>query len=182
MIKALAVILKLKIDIEMEVSVIRMMYNIIHAYVSYDFIFYLLGEMKRSLSNLNNDEFQHSSYIWWLIVDQHIEYFIGKDLKPTPLIFVNSVTPIDLRLPYLMKKHVNAYSFSEHFAYPTLKILIGKFLPWLSKEVKDELKVSSKDWYFLKDNTMVNRYGFFDTPFLFPKHPLEVLFNLEMTQ
>lgn len=56
-IKALVVILRLKIETEMEVGVIKMVYNIIKAYVSYDFTSYLSKEMKRNLENLDIDKF-----------------------------------------------------------------------------------------------------------------------------
>lgn len=151
-----------------------MEYTIIQVLVSYDFACYLSEEMKRNLVNLDSDEFRYSSYMWWLIVDQHIQYFIGRALKLTSLTFLNSITLVDIRLSSMMKKHGNAYSFSKHFAYPTLRILIQRFLPRLSKEIRDELKVDTKDWYFLKDKIMVLRNRLFDKPFLFSKHPLEL--------
>lgn len=72
-----------------------------------------------------------------------------------------------MRLLSNKKRHGNAYSFLEHFAYPSLRTLIGRFTPRLSKKIKDELEAYTKDWYFLKDKTMVIRYRFFDTPFYY---------------
>lgn len=72
-------------------------------------------------------------------MDHHIHYFIGKGLKLTSPIIVNGITPIDIRIPSMMKRYGNVYSFSNHFAYPNLIILIGKFLPHLSKDIMNEL-------------------------------------------
>lgn len=62
-------------------------------------------------------------------MDQHIEYFVGKGLKLISLIIVDGITPIDIRVPSMMKKHGNAYSFSKHFTYLAQRILIEKFIP-----------------------------------------------------
>lgn len=43
---ALAMILGLKTKIEMEASIVRMAYNIIQAHIYYDFVTYLLEEIK----------------------------------------------------------------------------------------------------------------------------------------
>lgn len=129
----------MKIKIKVEASIINMPYNIIQVYVSYDFAAYLSEEMKRNLTNLNNGDFFHSSYMRYLIIDQHIQYFISKGLKLVPLIFVNILTPIDMRVSSLTKKHGNSYSFLKHFSYPAMRSFIRKFLSRLNKEIRDEL-------------------------------------------
>lgn len=120
--------------------------------------------------------------MWWLIMDQHIEYFMNLGLQLGPQILTNSITPIDMRLSLMMKRHGSAYYFSELFSYSTLRILIRGFKPRLNKRIIDELQVGEGDWYFLKNHMVVIRYGFFEAPFLLSKHPLEVLASLEMAR
>lgn len=66
-----------------------MAYNIIQAHIFYDFVMYLLDKMKRNLENLDNGDFWYSSYMWWLIMGQYIEYFISKGFMLIPLTLVN---------------------------------------------------------------------------------------------
>lgn len=138
--KALVVILNLKIEIEVEAGVVRMAYNIIQAHVYYDFVTYLSEEIKINLANINNGDLWHSSYLWWLIMDQHIQYFLSKGLKLAPPIFVDDPTPTDIRVLSMMKRYDNAYSFSKHFAYLALQILTRNLLPQLNKDTINELQ------------------------------------------
>lgn len=59
---------------------------------------------------------------------------------------------------------------------------MGKLLTWLGKVIKNELQMDIDNWYFLKDQMVILRYGFFDDPFLVPKHPPIVLISLKMAQ
>lgn len=137
--RVLVVILRLKIEIEVEEGIVRMMYSIIQAHVYYKFVAYLSNVIKINLVNIDSGEFQHSSYLWWLIVDQHVEYFIGKGLKLALPIFIDRPTPIDIKILSMKKRNGNAYSFSDNFAYLALQILIGKFLPRLNKDTRNKL-------------------------------------------
>lgn len=62
-------------------------------------------------------------------MDEHIENFFGKGLKLASSIIVDGITVVDIKILSMMKRHDNSYAFLEHFTYPTLSILIGKFLP-----------------------------------------------------
>lgn len=61
--KVLSVILGLKIEIEIDEVVIRMAYNIIKAYICYDFIIFLFEEMKKNLENIEQGDFRYSYYL-----------------------------------------------------------------------------------------------------------------------
>lgn len=74
-----------------------------------------------------------------------MKYFVGHGLKIGVAIFVGAPTLINIRFPLMTNKFSNAYAFVDHFAYPTLKIMIGLHLPWLSKEIRQELQVNIED-------------------------------------
>lgn len=137
--KALVLILSLNTKIDVEACVVRMTYNIIQALIYYDFATYLLEEIKRNLANINNGEFQHSSYLWWLIMDQYVKYFMDRGLKLIPLIFAYDPTLMDIKVSLMMMRHGNAYISSKHFSYPIQWILTGNILLQLSKDTNNEL-------------------------------------------
>lgn len=85
--------------------------------------------MKRSLTNLDKDTFWHSGYMWWLILDHHVTYFLAKDLKLSPTILSDGTTLVYMRLPSMTKRYGNGHSFAKHFVYPYLMILVGMHLP-----------------------------------------------------
>lgn len=93
-IRALVMILGLKIKIEVEASVIIMAYIIVQVHICYDFVAYLSYEMKGNLVHMDNGDFWYSYYLWWLIMDQHIQYFMGMGLKLTPPVMKDGITRI----------------------------------------------------------------------------------------
>lgn len=82
----------------------------------------------------------------------------------------------------MTKRHGNTYSFVEHFDFPTLCILTEKYLPRLIVDIKNELTIGIKDYYFLKEHIVVIRYGYFDAPFLLHNYPSLVLIALKMAK
>lgn len=170
----------MNIKIEVDEAMVRMTYNIIEAHICYEFDTFLAKQIKKTLTNAEQGDFWYSSYLWWLVIDQHYPYFQRFGLKLEASIFTSSNTPIDERVLSFMKKSISAYEFIEQFVIPTWRILICKTIPRVNLNTRDELNGGMGDWYLLKDRTVVIKYEFFDAPFLLPKHPPPVLITLEM--
>lgn len=59
----LAIFLGLKTKIEVDEVVVRMAYNIIEAHICYDFALFFGEEIKKTLLNVEQGDFWHSSYL-----------------------------------------------------------------------------------------------------------------------
>lgn len=157
-----------------------MAYNIIEEHICYDFIIFLSKEIKKNLPNVEQGDFRYSSYLWWLIIDQHFPFFQKYGLKFSTPIFTMGNNPIDAWLPSLTMKNQSTYEFIKNFEFSTLRILISKYIPRVNPDTRDELQVEIEDWYLMKEQIGIMKYRFFDAPFLLPKNPPLVLLALEM--
>jgi len=90
--------------------------------------------------------------------------------------------PIDLMVLILSKLHGLYYEFMDKFYAIVVQILIEKLLSRLQKSTMKELQGGNKidDWYFLRDCTIIIRYGYFEKPFLLPKYVTPQLYSIEM--
>jgi len=60
--------------------------------------------------------------------------------------------------------------------------MIKKFPSRLRQSIIWELQGGNKidDWYFLKDHTIIIRYGYFENPFFFHKYVTTQLYSIDM--
>lgn len=115
--QALAIILGQKIKIEANEAMIKMALNILEAHIYYDFFIFLFNEINMNLSKVVKDYFWHASYLWWLVIDQHSQFFIYRVLWLLPHTFTFSPTPIDIWVPLLIKRNGSYYEFMDKFIF-----------------------------------------------------------------
>lgn len=98
----------------------RMAYNIIEAHICYDFPTFISNEVRKNLFKIEKIDFQHSFYLWWLIVHQNLEALVEGGLQFEPMNLTTMPTQIDLRILVLTKPHGSYYKFMEKFYAPMM--------------------------------------------------------------
>lgn len=63
--------------------------------------------------------------------------------------FIPSTTPIDIRVPPLIKNNRSYYEFMEKFIILTIKIIITIRISRLGANDIKELQANVGDWYFM---------------------------------
>lgn len=116
---ALIVVLRLKTKIEVDEAILRMTYNIVETLICYEFAIFLSKGIKMNLVNALQGDFQHSSYLWWLVIDPYYPYFKIFWLNLMMPIFTSSNTPINVRVPSFTNKSGITYKFIEQFVITT---------------------------------------------------------------
>jgi len=58
-----------------------MEYNIIEEHACYDFPTFISNEVRKNLFNIEKSNFQHLSYLWWLIIHQNMEALVEEDSR-----------------------------------------------------------------------------------------------------
>ena len=136
-----------------------MAYNIIQAHFYYDFPTFILNEVSKNLVNIEKSRFQHSSYLWWLIVHQNFEALVEVGLQIEQDILSIASTPIDLKVPMLTKTHGSYYEFMKKFFSPVMQILTGRVTHRLHRSIMEELQGGNNIGYqyFLKIHTIIIR-------------------------
>jgi len=113
-------------QIEADESMIRMDYNIDEGLVSYDFLAFLLNEIRNNLFNIDKGDFRHSSYLWWLIIHENLQFLVDGGLSIVPTTASIAPTSIDMRVLVLTKTHGSYYEFMEKCFALVMKILMGR--------------------------------------------------------
>jgi len=165
--QTLVVILGKKTQIDADEAMVHMAYNIIKAHICYEFLTFISNEIKRCIFKIKKSNFRNSSYLWWLLAHQNLDKLMEVGL---PIQLANPSTrsiPIDLRVLFLSKLHGSYYEFIDKLYAIIMHILIGRLPSRPHKSTFQELQGESNicDWYFLKDRTMIMRYGYFENPF-----------------
>lgn len=111
-------------DIKVDEAMIRMDYNITKAHICFDFTRFLFKIIKINLVKVAKDNYQYSSYLWWLMINQHHLFFEKYGLKLMLSIFIPTTTPIDIIMPSLTIKNETYYGFMDNFIVLAIIILI----------------------------------------------------------